>query len=200
MTNYGLKVNSKYDLNKYEKKIITTAGDVVLFEGGIYKIYCDGDTFIKHNIVNSLIHITCVSVRDCIKINIECMGEVKSSDKIHECDIYHNVLVKNRNVEVNIKAKGVIYDDTKIIYRSKIINYEDGFIGTGTGKQKAEFLQIGNKSEIDAEPSLDIKGEDFKSSHSFSVTHISEEKKNYLAIHGYEHEDLEKEITESFLN
>jgi hypothetical protein len=209
MTNYGLKVNSKYDLNSYQEKIMTAGGDVVLFESGIYKIYCDGDIFIKHNITSSLMHIKCVSVRDDIKINIECVGKIveEGSENKNEnknltavCDIYHEVLVKNKNVEVNINAKGVVSGDAKIIYRSKIINYENGMIGTGTGKQKAEFLKMSDESEVDAEPMLDIMGDGFKSSHSFSVTHINEEKRNYLALHGYENSEIEKEIVESFLN
>ena len=176
---------------------MTTAGDVVLFESGIYKIYCDGDIFIKHNLTSDLMHIKCISVREDIKINIECVGKIGNEANEGEvCDIYHEVLVKNKNIEVNIKAKGVVEGNAKIIYRSNIKS--EG--GSGTGKQKAEFLKLSEDSEVDAEPALSILGDDFKCSHSFSVTKISEEKANYLALHGFEKEDIEKEIVESFLN
>ncbi len=204
MTNYGLKVNTKYNLKDYEEKVMTTAGDIVLFESGIYKIYCDGDIFIKHNITNRLIHIKCISTRDDIKINIEASGMVGGAEgATHEenvpricSDIYHEVSAQNKNIEVNIKTKCVVGDNAKIIYRSNIMSCN----GSGTGSQKAEFLKINDGSEVDAEPSLSILGDNFKCSHSFSVTKINEEKENYLALHGYEKEDIEKEIVESFLN
>ena len=208
MQSYGLKVNTKYNLSDYASKIMTTAGDVILFESGVYKIYCDGDIFIKHNIVKGLMHITCISVRDDIKINIEAKGEINEELS----DIYHQVIIQNKNVEVNINAKGIVDNLAKIIYRSNIKNYDgkdklnlnsskkEIEIGSGSGKQKAEFLKMSDMSEIDAEPSLDIIGDSFKSSHSFSTMCISEEKKNYLSLHGYEYTDIEKEIKDSFLN
>ena len=203
MTNYyGLKVNTKYNLNDYEERIMTAAGDIVLFEAGIYKIYCDGDIFIKHNLVNNLIHVNCISVRDDIQINIECVGEVGvHGSEAAVSDVYHEVIVQNKNVLVNIKTKGVAESDGKIIYRSKITNYSNNKeYGAGNGNQKAEFLKMSDQSEVDAEPSLDILGDNFKCSHSFSVTHINEQKKSYLALHGYEDKDIEKEIKESFLS
>ncbi len=208
MTSYGLKINTEYNLSDYKERIMTTAGDVVLFESGVYKIYCDGDTFIKHNITDVLMHITCISVRDDIKINIEARGEVggASSAGAKESivsDIYHQVISHNKNVEVNINTKGIVSGDAKIIYRSNIKNYFGENlkeIGSGTGNQKAEFLKMSDMSEVDAEPSIDILGDNFKSSHSFSVTHISVEKKNYLALHGYNDVDIEKEVKDSFLN
>ena len=66
--------------------------------------------------------------------------------------------------------------------------------------KKAEFLKMSNESEVDAEPALNIVGDNFKCSHSLSISNINEEKRNYLSLHGYENEDLEKDLKESFLN
>ena len=199
MTTYGLKVNSKYDLNKYEERVMTTAGDVVLFESGVYKIYCDGDTFVSHNITDSLMHITCISIRDDIKINIKASGKV---DGIHGSeaavsDTYHKIRIQNKNVIANIKVKGVANNNTKIIYRSSICGVENS---TGMGNQDAKFIMLSNECEIDAEPSLDLASNTVPTTHNISVGGLSRDNIFYMNLHGLDNTETQLELVESFLN
>ncbi len=193
MQNYGLKVNTKYDLSEYEERVMTTAGDVVLFESGIYKIYCDGDTYIKHNITNGLLHVTCISVRDNIKINIEAIGMI--GDGVS--DAYHKIISKDKNVDMNIKVKGVADNDAKIIYRSSIGGLESS---TGTGNQDAKFIMLSNEVEIDAEPSLDLASNLIPTTHNVAISGVSREHMFYMNLHGLNNRESEMELVQSFLS
>jgi hypothetical protein len=193
MTNYGLKVNSKYDLSEYEERVMTTAGDVVLFEAGVYKIYCDGDTFVKHNIINNLMHITCISVRDDIKINIEAAGII--NDGIS--DVHHKIICRNKNVYMTIKVKSALDNDVKIIYRSSIGGVENS---TGVGKQDAKFIMLSNECEIDAEPSLDLASNLIPTTHNVAMSGVSKESIFYMSLHGLNNKESEIELVQSFLN
>lgn len=193
MTNYGLKVNSKYDVSEYEERVMTTAGDVVLFESGVYKIYCDGDTFVKHNITSNLMHIICISVRDEIKINIEAVGII--SDGVS--DVQHKIISKNKNVEMNIKVKSIADNDAKIIYRSSIGGVENS---TGMGNQNAKFIMLSNECEIDAEPSLNLASNLIPTTHNVAISGVSKENIFYMSLHGLNNKESETELVHSFLN
>ena len=199
MTNYGLKVNTNYNLSDYNEKVMTTAGDVVLFESGVYKIYCDGDIFVKHNIVNGLMHVTCISVRDNIKINIEASGCVRGGEAAASSvsDIYHKIISQNKDVIMNIKVKGVADNDAKIVYRSSIGGVESS---TGMGSQDAKFIMLSNEVEIDAEPSLDLASNLILTTHNVAISGVSKEHMFYMNLHGLNNKESEIELVQSFLS
>jgi Fe-S cluster assembly protein SufD len=193
MKNYGLKVNSPYNVNKYEERVMYTAGSVVLFESGVYKIMCDGDTYISHNLTNGLMHITCESNRDDININIKASGLI---DDDNVCDVYHKVISKNQNVTMNINVKGVASDSSKIIYRSQIGGTQNS---SGNGLQKADFIMLSNNSEVDAEPNLNLESNIIPTKHSVSISGLKKENIFYMNIHGLGDGESERELIEGFL-
>ena len=191
---YGLKVSTPHDLDQMPKKILHNVfGDVVLTESGVYELSCISDTYVSHNIVNGLMHITCVSHADDIKINIKANGKV---DNDIVSDVYHNIIANNKNVMSKIEARAAAYDNSKIIYRSSL----GASVGAGgAGTQKAHFLILSNTAEIDAEPSLDIASNTFPTSHAIGVSGVDKNKIWYLATHGYDIINGEQEIVEGFL-
>ena len=191
---YGLKVSTPYYLDQMPKKILHNVfGDVVLIESGVYELHCTSDTYVSHNIVNGLMHITCISDADDIKINIKANGKV---DNDIVSDVYHNIIANNKNVMSKIEARAAAYDNSKIIYRSSL----GASVGAGgAGTQKAHFLILSNTAEIDAEPSLDIASNTFPTSHAIGVSGVDKNKIWYLATHGYDIINGEQEIVEGFL-
>ena len=200
---YGLKVSTPYDLVQMPKKILHNVfGDVVLTESGVYELNCTSDTYVSHNIINGLMHITCISDADDIKINIKANGKIQNTNDNSEkkevvSDIYHNIIANNKNVISKIEARAAAYDNSKIIYRSSFgVSVGAG----GAGTQKAHFLILSNTAEIDAEPSLDIASNIFPTSHAIGVSGVDKNKIWYLATHGYDIINSEQEIVGGFLN
>lgn len=192
MQKYGLKVSSPYD--KLEEKLIHAAGDIVLAEPGSYRIVCEGDTYVHHNIVNNQISIVCESAEDDIKIEIKASGKL-GTDEV--ADVYHKIVAKHKNVKTNINARGVVSENGRIIYRSSLAADEDA---TGTGNQSGKFIILDNTAEVDAEPSLDIYSDLFPTAHAIGVSGINAEKMFYMRAQGMSEDEAKSEIVTGFLN
>ncbi|MDQ5957528.1 MAG: Fe-S cluster assembly protein SufD [Patescibacteria group bacterium] len=190
---YGLKVSTPYKVEEV-KRIYNAFGDLILSEPGNYEVYCTGDTYIHHNIIEGLTHITCITSEDDIEISIRCSGETYD-DAV--ADIYHKIVAKNKNIKSKIECKGVSNDQSRIIYRSSLLAEEGS---TGSGNQKAKFLLLSDTAEIDAEPSLDIASQNFPTSHSVGISNIDQMKMWYMFIRGYGKEEASNKIVEGFLN
>lgn len=98
----------------------------------------------------------------------------------------------------NMHASGVASGESKIIYRSNIVMKEKG-TGDLKGKQKAQFLNLSKKTEIDAIPSLDIGQKDVTCSHSVSVSFLKENDTYYARLRGIEKNEAGKMIVEGLL-
>jgi Fe-S cluster assembly scaffold protein SufB len=151
-------------------------------------------------------HITCISVRDDIKINIVANGKVgdvigggeaaaKKDDVT--CDVYHKIISQNKNVEMNINAKAVTDGDSKIIYRSSIGGLQNS---TGAGSQNAKFIMLGDGVEIDAEPSLDLETNNIPTSHNVSIGGFENKNIFYMNLHGLDEKESKDMLVEAFLN
>lgn len=208
MNSYGLKVTTPYNSSNTDmnvKKIYNAFGDMVLTDAGVYEVHCTSDTFVSHNIMNKLVHVTCVSGADDININIKASGLVESDEV---ADLYHKIIAQNQNVKCNIECRGVVKDNSKIIYRSSLeakdYSEADGKSGSGgasgAGAQSGKFLLLSNTAEVDAEPSLDIASKNFPTTHAIGVSGINKIKMWYLLARGYSEEEAEREIVEGFLN
>ena len=192
---YGLKISSPFDIVSIEKKVIGNAyGDIVIAEPGVYEVHCTSDTYVHHNIVPGLMHITCISRADDIIINIKASGTL-TGDNVS--DIYHSIVAANTGVKSKIDSRGVAYDNSKIIYRSSL---GANSLSEGVGSQSGKFLLLSDTAEIDAEPSLDIYSDKFPTSHAIGVSGVDQNKTWYLATHGYDKLSGESEIVEGFLN
>ena len=137
-------------------------------------------------------HIYAISNSDNISIAIDSHLETKEN-----IDIYHEIKAKNKNIKSNINLNAVLFDNSKLIYRSTLsacINSD------GVGNQKAKILYVGDNSEADIIPNLDIKSDKFKTSHSISVSNFEDKQKFYLSLHGFDNTSSEDFIINSFLN
>lgn len=193
MNSYGLKVTTPYDKPE-AKKIYNAFGDIVLTDSGSYEVHCISDTYINHNLINNILHITCISECDDIEISIKACGQTEG-DQV--ADVYHKIIAKNKNVKANIECSGVAKDNSRIIYRSSLDARERA---SGVGKQDGEFLLLSTTAEVDTEPSLDISSKDFPTSHAIGVSGVSKLKTWYLLARGYSEKEAEREIVEGFLN
>lgn len=192
MQKYGLKVESPYATQ--EEKIIRGNGDIVITEPGRYRIFCNDDTYVHHNIVNSLIYIVCESEASDIEIKIKATGKMGSGEV---ADVYHQIISNNKNVSSHIESRGVAENGGRIIYRSSLAAKQNS---TGEGKQSAKFIILDNTSEVDAEPSLDIESDTFPTTHAVSIGGVNEEKVFYAKLHGFSEEEAKSELVAGFLN
>jgi Fe-S cluster assembly scaffold protein SufB len=189
MQKYGLKISSEFDL--VDKKQIVANGDTVIQGNGVFEVICNSDTKISHIAESGLSHVYAISAVDDISITIDSNFK---ADK--NFDIYHEIIAKNKGVKSLINMNAVLFDNSKLIYRSNLIA-ENG--STGVGSQKAKVLYVGEGAEADLIPNLDIKSDKFKTSHAVSVSSFNKTDKFYLYLHGFEENGAEEFIIDSFL-
>jgi Fe-S cluster assembly scaffold protein SufB len=193
MINYGLKINNemaKLDEIEYNL-IIIKSGEVKV----IKECYNSGVIHNKYILEkNAKLIINC-------RMNVE--GEI--------CDLYHDVEMRGSNSEVKILLKGVVAQNSKIIYRSKI--YTEHNLKNLNINQSAKFLKVKTnnalntsqnpdsevaiiKSEIDAIPMLEINTKDVSASHSLAISDINIYDIYYLQLYGLD----ESEANSALLN
>ena len=192
MQQYGLKISSIYE--KQEQQVIDNAsGYYFISETGNYVFNCIGDTIVEHDIKNALLHITCISQSDTIKIEIRSNGKVSDGEL---SDVYHKIIAKNTDVSMLINAKGVADENSKIIYRSSLGAFKDA---TGNGVQKGEFILLANSAEVDAVPGLDIYSSTVPTTHNISIGGIDKNKIWYMTSRGMSEEEARQEYVLGFL-
>ncbi len=193
MQQYGLKISSIYE--KPETKTVDNAsGYYFISESGIYIFNCIGDTVVEHDMKNTLIHVTCNSASDAIKIEIRSNGKVGESEV---SDVYHKIVAKNTDVTMRIHAKGVSDENSKIIYRSSLGADKNA---TGNGVQKGEFMLLANSAEVDAVPGLDIYSHTVPTTHNISIGGVDKNKIWYMTSRGMSELDARTQYIEGFLN
>jgi Fe-S cluster assembly scaffold protein SufB len=192
MQQYGLKISSIYE--KPEQKTIDNArGYYFISESGNYVFNCIADTIVEHDIKNTLIHVTCNSKVDAIKIEIRTNGKVSDGEV---SDVYHKIVAKNVDVTMCIDAKGVAGENSKIIYRSSLGADENA---TGNGIQKGEFIILANSAEVDAVPGLDIYSDTVPTTHNISIGGIDKNKIWYMTSRGMSESDAREQYVSGFL-
>jgi Fe-S cluster assembly scaffold protein SufB len=189
MQKYGLKISSEFDLTN--KKQIVADGDIAIQENGVFEVVCNSDTKISHTVESGLSHIYAVSNANGISITID--SNLKADKNF---DVYHEILAKNEGVKSLINMNAVLFDNSKLIYRSNLAAEDSS---SGTGNQKAKVLYIGESAEADVIPGLDIRSDKFKTSHAVSVSCFDKKEKFYLSLHGFDDTGAENFIIDSFL-
>lgn len=189
MQKYGLKIISEFDLK--DKIQIVAVGDVEIKEDGVFEIICNADINIRHTINSGLSHIYAISNADNINIKIESSVEANQN-----VDVYHEIKAKNKNIKSEINMHAVLFDNAKLIYRS---NLAADAGSEGVGNQKAKVLYVGDGSEADIIPNLDIQSDKFKTSHAISISTFEDREKFYLSLHGLDNTSAEEFIIDSFL-
>ena len=97
-----------------------------------------------------------------------------------------------------ILASGVAADKSKTVYKSDILMQKDT-CGIVTGDQKATFLLLSPKAEIDAIPALNIAQKEVRCSHSVSVSHVKESDLYYPQLRGLKKSEASRMIVEGML-
>ncbi len=113
-------------------------------------------------------------------------------------DILHKIYHQAPDTVSIIDARGVINDDTYLIYRSNI-KMEKRMNGL-SGAENGKFLVLSKTAKVDAIPSLDIASKNVSCSHSLSITHITQEDLFYSETRGIGENEARKLLIGGFLN
>ena len=105
-------------------------------------------------------------------------------------DVVHNMFHLAAMTTSNIQTAGLAKDESKGIYRSNI--YIDAGAVKASGHQKAHFLQLSSKSEVDAVPQLEVHCHDVVCTHGVSITRYKPEHIFYMRSKGIEDKEAEK--------
>jgi Fe-S cluster assembly scaffold protein SufB len=103
-------------------------------------------------------------------------------------DIFNAAYHEASNTTSRIDASGVANGAGKIVYRSNISIKKSG-IKRAAGEQKARFLVLSPKAEVDAIPSLNVSRREMSCSHSVSVSHLRESDLYFARSRGIERND-----------
>ncbi|MEN9338456.1 MAG: hypothetical protein RI945_181 [Candidatus Parcubacteria bacterium] len=192
MTNYALKINTKFT----EEEIRKATKVINCDEAKEYKFreeHLEND-FISHTVINLNIEGS----------SVEFIGRYKANKSL--CDISCIVNHNASHTKSIINLRGVAEVEGKIISRSNIVVPEN--IKGIVGEEKIKFIfvvdeDINGKTEtgeIDAIPNLDINSHDVRVSHALSISKIKKADIWYAGLHGASEKEAEKEFTESFLS
>ncbi len=175
MKSYSLKVNTPYDDIK------------------INFISINSDTCINEYIDNATAHSSYI-VKNGAKLIINTIIDSKKDNVI---DVYHKVELASDAAEVRINVKGVVDNESKIIYRSNIVtnnNYQNL-----KGEEALRFIILDNRSEVDAIPSLEIAKNNVNASHSLKIERLDEKKLFYIIIHGLDIDQAREAYVEGLM-
>jgi len=100
------------------------------------------------------------------------------------CDVKHEVFHNSVMTNSHISAAGIAKDESKNIYRS-CIDIKEG-AKRSSGHQKAQFLQLSPKAEVDAVPALQVECHEVFCSHGVSITRCKPEDIFYITSRGIE--------------
>ena len=123
---------------------------------------------------------------------------ISISSKNGIIDINSNVYHRASNTRSYIFASGVAADKSKTVYRSDIRMQKDT-CGIVEGKQKAAFLLLSPRAEIDAIPALNIAQKEVRCSHSVSVSYVKESDLYYPRLRGLNKNEAFRMIVEGML-
>ena len=102
---------------------------------------------------------------------------------------------KSRNTNSDIFTRGILDDNSNIIYRGLVKIYENA--ENSNGYQKEDALILSENAKADS--NLEINNHDVKCSHSSSISHLDKDKLFYLMSRGIDYKECTKIMTEGFL-
>lgn len=165
------------DLSKSRLLIVRVAEDAT-FE---YIETCDGLVSAKNDV-----HIILAGIG--AKASIVGRYNMTGESKL---DIFHKVYHQAPDTVSRIDARGVLRDQSHLVYRSDI-EMDKGMNGL-SGAQDGKFLVLSKEAKVDAIPSLDIASRNVSCSHSLSITHITPDDLFYSKTRGMG-ENVAKEL------
>jgi Fe-S cluster assembly scaffold protein SufB len=132
----------------------------------------------------------CDSTKSEIVINLD--GENASADHqgiyfAKNKQVFDAYTTINHNVShttSNMRVRGAIDDKAKAIYRG-LVHIKPG-ARLCDGKQFEETLLLGEDSEVNVVPTLEIDTHEVKCAHSASISTLSTEKLHYLRARGFD--------------
>ena len=128
-------------------------------------------------------------------VEIKARYEISGESKL---DILHKVFHEADNTNSKIETRGIIKDNSRVIYRSDI-NMKEGLKNL-IGDENAKFLLLSKGAKIDAIPALDIASREVKSNHSLSISRITDEELFYPRSRGISDEAGRELILSGFLS
>lgn len=112
-------------------------------------------------------------------------------------DMLHTASHFADNTHSTLHARGIAGSAGKIIYRGNINIGKK--VSHARGMQEGKFLIAGADAEIDAIPALDIGSAASSSSHSLSISHLSEKDFYYSRLRGLAPYESQAMLFEGFL-
>lgn len=207
---YGLKISSPF-ADEFEK-VVAGGGEIIEVKAGTTEIF-------ENDLSRSRLLIVRVNEDAIFEYRELCNGMASAKNDIHiilsgahakasivgrynltgesKLDIYHKVYNHAPNTISRIDARGVLCDQTHLIYRSDI-EMKKG-MNALSGAQDGKFLVLSKEAKIDAIPSLDIASRNVSCSHSLSITHITPEDLFYSKTRGMGEEEARKLLISGFL-
>jgi Fe-S cluster assembly scaffold protein SufB len=189
MQKYGLKVTSPFEIPVLE--VLEFQSQLELKKVGNFVLNINKDINIEQKLIEGVNHLTLNISGNDLNINLNIKSTL-NNDQIS--DVRHVFNINGSNIKLNINGNIALLNSSRVIYRS-LINSSD--TSTGEGNQKIKFLMLSNVCEVDAEPSIDSTGEEFKTSHGISIGGMNQKVLSYLNIHGLNQGEGENLILES---
>jgi Fe-S cluster assembly protein SufB len=112
-------------------------------------------------------------------------------------DIYTKNRHSAENTYSNIYVKGVLEDSATCFYRG-LIEMEEGMSGS-VGHEKARILMLDSNTKCNTVPSLSVRHDDVKCSHSVSVSRLDEDQMFYLKSRGMDENSAREIMKEAHL-
>lgn len=118
------------------------------------------------------------------------------SNENQQFDIMAEAIHKEKQTFSELVAKGVVKNNSKVLYRGNIHIKEKA--NKSEGSQSLSMLLLDKGSEADAIPQLLIDNEDVKCSHAVAIGRMDEEKLFYLMSRGLSEKEAQNQITNGF--
>ena len=112
-------------------------------------------------------------------------------------DLGLNAIHNSPHTYSNMITKGVLFDESKAVYRGLIKINKNA--NNSNGYQKEDSLLLGNKTESDSIPKLEIDNNEVRCTHSSSVSQIDEDKMFYVMSRGLNEKEARITIVKGFL-
>ncbi|MEN9852202.1 MAG: hypothetical protein RI996_145 [Candidatus Parcubacteria bacterium] len=200
-TQYGLQVTSTYTAKEYSQVVIVVkAGE----KREIDRAGAKGLLAIQVQAGAELVYTEYVQEAGLYHTYIYIEGENSTVSIVSKvmlstgmADISHKVFHSNKETVSHIQTRGVVSDNAEVIYTSEIRAEKNHTDIQGT--EKADFL-VKDNARVSGIPALSISTDNVVCSHSLSIVPMSMEKIAYLHTKGYNRNEAEQILTDSFLD